>query len=241
MGSAACNMNRKQRRAQGAQSTNITSSDQIPLARPKDDAPRKAKTLYEIAAEKQAALMPNERAFETSPDSTNVVKVQIGPDGKVSPLKDTKSEEEVNPWLDTLLLASSLSALHFTLETLTIHQYAEELRFKPIFMHTIFLAFPTLAFLIHLLHGNFLTLTLSDRTREVLQAGQVLMFLTMANLAGCYLIHLTNDKGYMAVMKNAPSVGTVWVWAVLELGLVGAIAGVVGPGAYAWYHGYGIF
>lgn len=65
--------------------------------------------------------------------------------------------------------------------------------------------------------------------------------LVIANAAGCYLIQLTNDKGYYAVMKNAPSLGTLWVWAILELGLLGAVLGVLGPGVYAWKKGYGMF
>jgi hypothetical protein len=38
--------------------------------------------------------------------------------------------EEISPFLDTLFLASSLSALHFTLEVLTVHQYAQNLHFQ---------------------------------------------------------------------------------------------------------------
>jgi len=35
-----------------------------------------------------------------------------------------------SPFLDALFLASSLSALHFTLKVLTVHQYVQELHFR---------------------------------------------------------------------------------------------------------------
>ena len=150
----------------------------------------------------------------------------------------------ISPLLDSLLLASSLSALHFTLEVLTVHQYAQELRFPPIFVHTVLVAFPILLFAVHLAHGHVPLvsgLNTSNALRQGMEAAHQVVFLVFANITGCYLIYLTNDKGYYAVMKRAPSMGTVWVWCVLELGLVGAVLGVIGPGLYAWYNGYGIF
>ena len=159
-------------------------------------------------------------------------------------VEDKEDLNPLSPVFDSLLLASSLSALHFTLETLTVHQYAQELRFPPIFMHAIFVAFPTLFLAIHLLHGRmppFSRFNPSEKIQQRLELLRQLFLLLVANGAGCYLIHLTNDRGYYAVMKNAPSIGTIWVWTILELGLIGAVLGVLGPASYAWYYGYGIY
>jgi len=211
----------------------------------------RTKTLLEIAAERQANLNPTANN-PVKPE--NIVRVTIDRDGRVIPDRssapvveeslDTEAETEpVSPWLDTLFLALSLSALHFTLEVLTVHQYAQELRFGPIWGHTLFIAFPTLVGVIHLFHGHLLPIRLSDYPEQVqlwVIALRQLLYLGIANAAGCYLIQLTNDRGYYAVMKKAPGIGTVWVWAVLEMGLVGALAGVVGPGVYAWWNGYSI-
>lgn len=246
-------MNRKQRRAQ-ASSKNIQTADDIPLAQPdRKKGTDKTKTLYEIAAERQATLLPQAQTFTSSPTAKNVVNVKISPDGKIiredgSPVEsdegDVLSEDEaVPPILDTLFLATSLSALHFTLEVLTVHQYAQELTFKPIIKRTILVAFPSLFLLIHLFRGHLFPVSmtsLSPRLQKVVFFIRQLSFILIANWAGCNLIQLTNDKGYYAVMKNAPSIGTVWVWAVLEMGLIGALTGVVGPGIYAWYWGYSI-
>ena len=246
-------MSRRQRRAQQNKST-VQTADDIPYAQPTEKS-KPAKTLFEIAAEKQAQLNPSSRKFNFNPkDQSNVVNVTIDKDGNVVPVTpsspesvsatlDADEEAEISPWLDTLFLATSLSALHFTLEALTVHQYAQELKFLPIFQHTVLMALPTLTLIIHLFHGHLLpisTASLPEKAGAALYGSRQFLLLVIANVAGCYLIQLTNDKGYYAVMKNAPSIGTLWVWAILELGLLGAVLGVLGPGLYAWKMGYGV-
>jgi hypothetical protein len=241
-------MTRKQRRA-----AQLTSAADIPLSRPPNTAREKnAKTLLEIAAERQAPLAPRGQPFPKSSNiSSETQFVTISPDGKVTEsastdpkVENTDSKDPVIPILDTIFLALPLSCLHFTLSFLTAHQYAQELHVFPIILNTIFVAFPTLTFVIHLLHGHLFGLKsvrVSGGLQKAATVLQQILFLGAANIAGCYLIHLTNDKGYYAVMKKAPSIGTVWVWSIIELGLGGALAGVAGPGLYAWWNGYGIW
>lgn len=249
-------MNRRQRRAQETPKTKPQSADDILLSQPdRSGKSTKTKTLYEIAAKKQAELLPQAKAFDgKNASASNVVNIKIGSDGKI--IKEGEhtgtdpntagadsNVEPIPPFFDTLFLTASLSMIHFTLETLTVHQYAQELRFPPIFKHTFLVAFPTLFFLIHLFHGHLLSLSsgrFSPRVKNVIHMLMQIVYVVIANVSGCYLIQLTNDRGYYAVMKNAPSVGTVWVWSVIELGLAGALAGVIGPGIYAWYNGYGV-
>ncbi|EXJ78481.1 hypothetical protein A1O1_08881 [Capronia coronata CBS 617.96] len=250
-------MSRRQRRAKDSSShpsqTSIHTADDIPLVRPdvgRSKAP-KGKTLLEIAAQRQAQLNPGQRVDTDALDPENVVQFKIGEDGQLTRDSDASSSESQTvdaametPWLDAILLAMSLSAIHFTLETLTVHQYAQELHFPPIIRRTLFVAFPTLTLMIALFHGLLLPISaqkVPGPVRLWILALRQLAYLVVANVAGCYLIQLTNDKGYYAVMKNAPSIGTIWVWTVLELGLLGALAGVIGPGLYAWKNGYGIF
>ncbi|KIW87881.1 uncharacterized protein Z519_11465 [Cladophialophora bantiana CBS 173.52] len=257
-------MNRKQRRAKETADKAITSAGDIPLAQPdRTTTPTggghgregKTKTLLEIAAERQAQLGAGTKGIDArSIRPENIVQVKIGKGGEIIPeqpgssgavssLSSTLQEPEY-PWLDTLLLSSSLSAVHFTLSVLAMHQYAEQVRFRPLIMQTVFVAFPTLAVFIALFRGYLLPASVANVPTSV-KNGIVLLrsvvYLATANVAGCYLIQLTNDKGYYAVMKDAPGVGTIWVWAVLEMGLLGALAGVVGPGIYAWWFGYGIW
>ena len=244
-------MNRKQRRAQESSQPIIRTADDIPLAQPdKALSTKKSKTLFEIAAEKQAQLNPSAAKFNSKFNPENVVEVKIGEDGKVVPnttlasLGPGAEDRSETPWLDAILLGTTLAAVHFTFEVLTVHQYAQELRFPPIFAHTILVAWPTLLVIVSLFRGLLFPISsdqLSENVQLWISGLRQLVQVTIANVAGCYLVHLTNDKGYYAVMKNAPAVGTIWVWAILELGIFGALAGVTGPGLYAWWYGYGIF
>ena len=253
-------MNRKKRHTKSS-TDHISTADGIPLATPEatNSKDRKTKTLLEIAADRKAELLDSKPRSTQSPlDASmpkleNIVQVRIGQDGEIVPgsnsslpaalSSDTSGSEAETPWLDSLLLASSLSAVHFTLSVLAMHQYAEELRFPPLVLQTIFVAFPTLTILISLFRGHLLPPSLTKINPSVNEWTAGLrspVYVVTANVAGCYLIQLTNDRGYYAVMKDAPSVGTIWVWAVVEMGLLGALAGVVGPGVYAWWFGYGI-
>ena len=245
-------MNRIQRRAQDTKGTPLKSAEDIPLARPDFSRPT-TKTLYEIAAERQAELSAKAGKPDTSSGSIrpeNVVHLKIGKDGQIEPQSpspnDATAPESASaipetPWLDAILLATSLSAVHFTLEVLTVHQYAQDLHLPPIIRHTILVAWPTLIAIIALFHGLLFPASLSHKIPAQILLLRQIVYVAIANVAGCYLINVTNDKGYYAVMKNAPGIGTIWVWSVLELGLFGALAGVIGPGVYAWWNHYGIF
>ena len=256
-------MNRKNRRAKNS-TDHISSAEDIPLTVPPEatrSRDRKSKTLLDIAAERQAELHASSSGSAQNPPDArslkpeNIVQVKVGKNGELitdsdpslfstSMLSGTTESESDTPWLDSVLLASSLSAVHFTLSVLAMHQYAEKVVFRPLILKTLFVAFPTLAILISLFHGDLLPSSLRNvgpRVKNWVVASRSLAYVVGANVAGCYLVRLTNDRGYYAVMKDAPGVGTVWIWAVLEMGLVGASAGVLGPGLYAWWFGYGIW
>lgn len=246
-------------------SAELSSASEIPMARPPPPTSSnpKPKTLYEIAQERQAELFPHGQPFPkdtktlNSSSTSNATKVvTITPDGKISDTTSAEAEaviaaaadppasEPLPPLVDTLLLSFPLTSLHFTLTFLTYHQYAQpdHLALPTLLKESIFIAFPTLTFLIHIAHGHALPAPdLSPRIRSAIKIAQQLVFVITANIAGCYLIYLTNDRGYYAVMKRAPAIGTLWVWCIIELGLLGALAGVVGPGGFAWWNGYGVF
>lgn len=67
-----------------------------------------------------------------------------------------------------------------------------------------------------------------------------LIFFIMGTASGCYLIHITNSYGYLAVMKRAPPLGCLWVWSVVELELVWAALSLLGTGVFLWLGGYNI-
>ena len=45
----------------------------------------------------------------------------------------------------------------------------------------------------------------------------------MSVSAGCYLITITNEYSYYHVLKQAPPLGVLWIWATIELDLSWAL------------------
>jgi hypothetical protein len=245
--------NRKQRRAAAKKSASATPGDvsSIPLTQPPSStqANPKGKTLYELAAERQSLLSAGQ-PFSSPPEKPSTALngtkfVKISPDETLSPDDSTEVEtekEESSPLFDTIFLSITLSMIHFTLSVLTAHQYAQELHIPPLLATSLFIAFPILTFLVHLIHGHVISLPVASDILGKKSSGLLLQgfYLSVATVAGCQLVQITNDRGYYAVMKRAPGIGVIWVWSVMEMGLVGALLGVIGPGAWAWWYGYGI-
>lgn len=67
------------------------------------------------------------------------------------------------------------------------------------------------------------------------------IFFAMSVFAGCFLIYVTNSKGYIANMKRAPPLGCLWLWAVVELDLEWAALSVLGAIGYLFYGGFNVF
>lgn len=128
--------------------------------------------------------------------------------------------------LDASLYALSLSLLHSTLTLLTYHQYALTTPYATIFSSLFFPIFP-LFFLLNLL------LVRPHAHRLVTQ----LLFCVIGVGAGCYMVALTREGGYLAVMRRAPMVGTGWVWAVVEMRGELAVGSLVVTAGWAWWVG----
>ncbi|PGH34990.1 hypothetical protein GX50_02230 [[Emmonsia] crescens] len=288
--------NRKERRAAQASSAaddNDFNPASIPLRHPPTNSPSqkpKTKTLYEIAAEREAELGRSRPGNNLkAPPGTQFVT--ISPEGEIVQANpsdpstnnqhnnpssaDDKADvdEPIPPLPDTILLSLPLSVLHFTLSFLAAHQYAQDIPLRKLIQNTALISFPVLTFLIHLAHGHIISFDRftfrgrgekkqNGKNRETKRqdstndsntllvriikyifppSAKSVVFLPMAIFFGGRLISMTNEASYYAVMKKAPSVGTLWVWAVLELSVVPALFGVLAPIAWAvLYKGYGI-
>ncbi|KAK0637413.1 hypothetical protein B0T17DRAFT_485738 [Bombardia bombarda] len=155
--------------------------------------------------------------------------------------EDAKLPPTVERILETLLWTVSLSMLHFTLDVLVQHQYSiDRIVWPKVWVRTgqAFLVFSALfyTFHAHASEPNILP-GLPKRFQPILR--QAIFFVTSI-WAGCYLIHITNTVSYLAVMKQAPSVGCLWVWSVIELDLPWAVLSLAGAGSFLWAKGYGI-
>ncbi|KAL9603053.1 MAG: hypothetical protein Q9219_001417 [cf. Caloplaca sp. 3 TL-2023] len=222
MASEEAPRNRRERRAQAKQNR---SGAGIPLAHPDKEAP-KGKTLLQIAEERQIL---RSRSDDGPP---SVTTTQINPDGSITEIPDDRSDPTSTPYLDVLLYTSSLIILHFTLTLLVHHQYATDRpALLPLFVSsTVFSPAPWLILL--------LVAALHPRASHPLMQAA---FACMAIAAGGWLVKASNDDPYMAIMKKAPPLGTLWVWGVIELRWEVAVGCLMVTGGWGWWKGYSVW
>lgn len=57
---------------------------------------------------------------------------------------------------------------------------------------------------------------------------------------GCYTVTAVNKNGYFAVMKRVPPLGTLWVWAVVEMDVLVGAASLLAVAGYTWWNGFAV-
>lgn len=214
---------RRERRAQ-AQGRN--GGNTVPLSRPSKTT-TVHKTLLDIANERQL-LSKSENS------SPSITTTKINPDGSISTLEqsDGSSDPVETPYLDIILYTITLALLHFTLTVLVHHQYATTPPSLPLLFYESTIASPAPALLL------ILVAILHPRSHQI---ATQLLFVTLSIVAGAWLVYASNEDPYMAVMKKAPPLGTLWVWAIVEMkwdwavGCLGLVAG------WAWWKGYAMY
>ncbi|KAK3691984.1 hypothetical protein B0T22DRAFT_495314 [Podospora appendiculata] len=192
--------------------------------------------LFEKAKQKQEA---NDRAAGRRPRPAAAQDADADTDDEDEGIELPPLAERI---LETMLWSVSLSVLHFTLDVLVQHQYSpDSVSWPKVCIRTAqaLLVFGMLFYVLHL-HPSSPTLLpgLPKRFQPILRQA---IFFAASVCAGCYLIHITNAYGYLAVMKQAPSVGCLWVWSVIELDLPWAVLSLAGAGAFIWQKGYSIW
>ncbi|KIH87711.1 hypothetical protein SPBR_05284 [Sporothrix brasiliensis 5110] len=142
--------------------------------------------------------------------------------------------------LDTILWCVSLTMLHFTLDVLVQNQYAVEIEWHVVITRAL-QALGVFSLIFYNLHRHpsdpRLLPGLPTRFQDPLR--QLLFFVT-SSVTGCYLVHITNEYSYIAVLKQAPPIGCLWVWAVIELDLKWAVPSLAIAAGYMKLMGYTI-
>ncbi|KAF9889585.1 hypothetical protein FE257_007093 [Aspergillus nanangensis] len=185
--------------------------------------------------------------------------------GQFEKVQNDESDPDASlpPVIDTVLLSVPLTTLHMTLAYLAAHQYAETIPLDKLIRESIFVAFPILTLVIHLAHGHIISFHRGGSTSETISllpwssnklslsflrklifppSLKTLTFLPLAVLLGAKLMAITNEDPYYAVMKQAPAIGTLWVWSILEIPVGAAVLGALGPMVWGlWWKGYVIF
>lgn len=191
---------------------------------------------------------------------------RFNPDTQQEDEEEDEAEEEdeeggdasLPPVIDTLLLSIPLTTLHLTLAFLAAHQYAQFVALGALVWESCVVAFPVLTLCIHVAHGHVFAFNRPKNKMPRIKRSKpevdglwdlffgppstkTLFFLPLAIYLGVYLMRLTNEEGYYAVMKRAPSIGTMWVWCVLEMSPGAGLLAFLAPlGWGVWYMGYRI-
>lgn len=179
------------------------------------------KTLIDIASERQ---LLNASSSSQQPSTTNFA---IKPNSAISKIPESKT----TPFLDIVLYASTLTLLHFTFTVLVHHQYATEPPSVVGLLYTSTVASPTpalLLVLVALLHPRASSIPIQ------------VLFAAMSIFAGGWLVHTSNKDAYLATMKKAPSLGTLWIWAVVELRWEIALPCLGTVAGWGWWNGYSL-
>lgn len=210
------------------------------------------KTLFDIADERNL--------FKQALDKERQNKRQNG--GEDGDEDDEGEGEGLPPGaeriLETLLYSVSLAMLHLTLDVLVQQQFALEMEWfkiiqralqalmgmpfltspsgfhaNQLFLFTVFTA------LVYALHPHAAATTVVPGLPQRFQNhARQAIFLAMGTAAGCYLIHITNRYSYIAVLKQAPPLGCLWVWSIIELNLGLAVVSLAASGFFFWQGGY---
>jgi hypothetical protein len=220
--------NRRERRAAAKQSGKPveapTKMPHIKMAHPDYSRP-KGKTLLDLYEEKKE-LLDRGQPFDAlhadglpRGESGNILEAGLG-DG-----------EPIGPVGDAVFWAVCLSMFHFTLDVLVYNQYAQDIVWSAIFKRS-GTVLPILFLVAYMMRS---------KTAKRLGVLRQLLFLTVAISAGCYLIHAGNRNEYFAVMKQAPPLGTLWVYSVIELDLWFAVASLLVNLGFLLWNGYTVF
>ncbi|GKT54230.1 hypothetical protein ColTof4_06381 [Colletotrichum tofieldiae] len=221
----------------------VKDANGIPMAQPDRSGPSEA-TLLQLAQERGLF-----KQAEQDPRNKNLPKgaVQIDKPSKEDSSDDEEDdddEEVLSPTMDrimdTLLWTVSLAMVHGTLDVLVQNQYAMKIQYPAIISRTL-VAFLVLSFLFYNLHAHptspnlvpGLPLRFQHPIRQAI-------FFVASTWAGCHLIYITNKFSYLYILKQAPTLGCVWIWSVLELDLAVAVASLAAAGVYLVQGGYAI-
>lgn len=245
---------------------NGSAAAQAPLAQPDRSGPAvDEQTLFKIAEQRQLFQQANARIASKQAGKRRTKKrhrkrKSASSDEEEDDDDDDDDDDDADELASTarlvegMLWTTSLSMLHFTFDVLVQHQYGTEIDWIQILNRAIYAwagmlsshsvhwycgaNLPVFLLLFTALHGY--------ETNDVLIPGvpvryqdhlRQLCFFVMSVVSGCFLVHITNRKGFVANQKQAPPVGCLWIWAAIELELGWATLGLALPMLYMYMGG----
>ncbi|CAK7199461.1 hypothetical protein SEUCBS139899_002141 [Sporothrix eucalyptigena] len=244
-------MAKKIHKGASASSTSVKPDDNaagIRLVQPDRSGPS-GKTLLDFAGEQNLFQQADARQRQLNKERGMPEKKGVNneeDDDDSSDEEDQDDEEDISPRaeriLDTALWCVSLAMLHFTLDVLVQNQYAVEIEWHVIIRRALqaLAVFSLLFYQLHrhtsdprlLFFRRSTPIAVQDRLRQAL-------FFVTSTLTGCYLIYIQNEYSYMAVMMQAPPLGCLWIWSVIEMDLLWSVPSLALAGGFMLFNGYG--
>ncbi|KAI0103876.1 hypothetical protein GGR51DRAFT_561530 [Nemania sp. FL0031] len=207
------------------------AADKIRLAQPDRSGPSE-QTLLDLAHERDLFKQADEH-----PANRRQKKGVRDEDGDDDGELLSPTAERI---MDALLWTVSLAMLHFTLDVLVQHQYAVEIVWPQIVTRALMALVVFFAFF-YVLHPHpsspILLPGLPLRFQEPLRQA---IFFVASTVSGCYLIDISNNYGYLYVMKRSPPLGCLWIWSVIELNITPAILSLAIAGGFFYQGGYSL-
>ncbi|KAH7308048.1 hypothetical protein B0I35DRAFT_483338 [Stachybotrys elegans] len=193
----------------------------IKLSQPDRSGPTE-KTLLDLAEERKLFAQADERMRRTAKDADTL----------------SPGAERV---MEAILWTATIAMVHLSFDALVHQQYAVSVEWPEIWKRA-GQAWLMFFFLFYILHPHDSSPNLVPGVPTKYQpAIRQAIFTVLSAAAGCYLIYVTNEKGYMANMKRAPPIACLWLWCVVELDLLWAILSLVAAGVFFWQGNYTVF
>ncbi|KAL5598688.1 hypothetical protein BROUX41_003399 [Berkeleyomyces rouxiae] len=211
--------------------------------------------LFAQAAEAEAKLKAKAKKSKDKDPAISKVKINHAGgqttystaedgDDEANDSDDSDDGEGLTPgqerFMDCVLWTMSLTMVHFTLDVFVYNQYGQDLEWRAILSHAppAFLLIFFLFWVMHETPANPVLIPGLPRTWQ--HTIRQLVFLGCSMFCGCYMIYITNMHGYLAVMRQAPIIGVLWVWTVIEMDLLYALLSVIVEAAFLYKGGYNI-
>ncbi|KAK5994523.1 hypothetical protein PT974_05001 [Cladobotryum mycophilum] len=126
-------------------------------------------------------------------------------------------------FLEAMLWTTTLAMLHFTFDVFVQNQYGTRVDWPLVGTNTVraWIVFLIFFYPLHPHEANPILIPgIPQKYQKWIRQA---IFFVMSCLSGCYLIYVTNAKGYLYNMKRAPPLACLWLWAVVELDLAWAV------------------
>ncbi|CAM1510217.1 Fc.00g005520.m01.CDS01 [Cosmosporella sp. VM-42] len=207
----------------------------IKLKQPDRSGPSE-KTLFELAEERELMLKAEMREKELKSQRQRQGQNEEEESEDEGPILSPRAER----FLEAMLWTSTLAMMHFTFDVLVQNQYGTSIKWNKIWWRAgqAWMMFLILFYPLHPHKAN--PILVPGVPKKYQHPIRQTIFFAMSVISGCYLIYITNTFGYLAIMKRAPPLGCLWIWAVVEMDLLWACLSLFVAGGFLYQGGYDI-